>query len=335
MNLEEWFKKRCFRAESYCDVDALVEAKKEKGETISVVIPSLNEEENIGKVIRTIREELVDKKPLVDEIIVMDGGSEDDTKKVARKEGARFYLSSEVLKRYSGEKGKGDNLWKGLYTSKGSIIVYLDADLENIHPRFVCGLVGPLLKQDKLRFVKSYFDRPPKEDSNGEEILGGGRVTELLVRPLFNMYFPSLAGFIQPLSGQVAGRRSALEKLSYPAGYGVDVGILIDVYKKYGLEKIAQVDLGVLEHRNHNLPKLSMMAFVILGIFASRAHVLGKVILSEDVRKTYHTVIRQGGKANGKHVLRKKQVVREERDPMITIKLYRNKFHKKEFRETS
>ncbi len=300
--------------------------KKKKGETIAVVIPSFNEEERIGKVVSTIKEKLMEEISLVDELVVMDSGSTDHTEREVKKAGGRFYRSSTILKRHGSEKGKGENLWKSLYVTESSIIVYVDADIENIQSRFICGLVGPLLSNDKIRFVKSFFGRPVKSDENGDEILGGGRITELLVRPLFNMYFPELVGFIQPLSGQKAGRRSLLEQLHYFSGYGVDIGLLIDTYKKYGLDSIAQVDLGTLEHRHHSLSGLSNTSFGVLQVFAKRAHMLGKVIMSEDVRKRYHVVSRK--KNNGDYNLRKKYITEIERPPIITIKAYREKFHK-------
>lgn len=328
MNLDDWFKKRRFKASSYSDIDRLIEYKKEKEETIAVVIPTLNEEDRVGNVVREVREKLMDEKKLVDELVVMDSGSSDNTREVAEEAGADFYESSEVLKRRNGEKGKGENLWKSLYVTESSIITYLDADIKNIHPRFVYGLVGPLLTHENLKFIKSFFDRPTSCNEEGDDVLGGGRVTELLVRPLLNMYFPSLVGFIQPLSGQVAGRRDLFEQLNYFTGYGVDIGLLIDTYKKYDLESIAQVDLGDLEHRHHDLPHLSKMSFGVLQVFAERAHVLGKVIMSEDVRKRYHVVNKKEKKTSVDYELKKKYVTEKERDPMITVKDYRNKFHK-------
>jgi len=331
MNLDEWFKKRRFKAKSYSDIDRLIKYKKEKEETIAVVIPAFNEEERIGKVVREIKKKLMDEKPLVDELVVVDSGSKDNTKKEAEEAGADFYFAADILKRYNGERGKGENMWKSLYVTESSIIVYMDADIENIHPRFVYGLVGPLLTKDYLKLVKSFFDRPTSCNGEGEDVLGGGRVTELLVRPLLNMYFPSLVGFVQPLSGQVAGRRSLFEQLNYFTGYGVDIGLLIDTYKKYDLESIAQSDIGSLRHRCHDLHHLSQMAFGVLQVFAERAHVLGKVIMSEDVRRRYHVVNRKEEKNTANYELKKKYVTERERDPMITIKNYRKKFHKNGF----
>ncbi len=331
MNLKEWFSKRRFKADSYSNIGRLIKKKKEQGETIAVVIPSLNEEKNIGNVIRTIKKNLMIDNPLIDEIIVIDSGSKDNTEKEAKDAGAKFYQSSKILRRFKSEKGKGENLWKSLYVTNSSIIVFIDADIENIHPRFVYGLVGPLLYNNKVKFTKSFFDRPIKSNGSDEESLGGGRITELLVRPLFNMYFPSLVGFIQPLSGQMAGRRSLFEQLNFFSGYGVEIGLLIDAYKKYNIDSIAQVDLGVLNHRHHELSKLSETSFSILQVFAKRAHVLGKVIMSEDIRERYHVVSRKKENNVVKCRLKKRYIIEKERPPMITVKLYRDKFHKNGF----
>ncbi|MCK5699455.1 MAG: glucosyl-3-phosphoglycerate synthase, partial [Candidatus Aenigmarchaeota archaeon] len=241
MKLDEWFEKNRYKCQSFSNIKRLVRLKKEKGLTISLCIPTLNEEKTLGKVLDTVKP-LMDKHHLLDEIIVIDGNSTDSTKDIAEMRGAKFFRDSEILRRYGSVGGKGDALWKALYVSQGDIIIFLDADIKNIHPRFVYGLIGPLLTQNNLNFTKAFYRRPIKV---GEKIvpLGGGRVTELLIRPLFNMYFPELSAFIQPLSGEYAGRREVLEKLSFFTGYGIETSLLIDISKKYGLETMAQVDL--------------------------------------------------------------------------------------------
>jgi glucosyl-3-phosphoglycerate synthase len=197
----------------------------------------------------------------------------------------------------------------------------VDADIRDIHPRFVYGLVGPLLTNPRIKFVKPFYRRPLKV---GEKIkpLGGGRVTELLVRPLFNQYFPRLSGFIQPLSGEAAGRREVLERVPYFSGYGVETGMLIDLVKKFGLRPIAQVNLFRRVHRNQSLQQLSSMAFAILQVFAKRANTLGKLILVRDIRKKYR-VIEQ---LDGDYALKSRQIQDVQRPPMITIPKYRKKF---------
>lgn len=322
MDVEEWFEKNRFHCDSYSDIKRLVQLKKKRSLKVSLVIPTLNEEATIGKTIKVMNP-LV-KKKLVDEIIIIDSGSTDKTKEISEKEGAKFVYSEKVLKKEVGEiKGKGENLWKSLYMAEGDIIVWIDADIKNIHPRFVYGLVGPLLANKRLGFTKAFYQRPIKV---GEELvpLGGGRVTELTARPLFNLYFPRLSGFIQPLSGEYAGKREILEKIPFFTGYGVETAMLIDVVKKFGLKKIAQVDLKKRIHRNQPLASLTKMAFGIMQVFSKRANTLGKLILVKKLRKNIR-IIEQT--KEGYH-LTKKKIYDKQRPPMITVGAYRKKFKK-------
>jgi glucosyl-3-phosphoglycerate synthase len=326
---DNWFEKNRYRAESFSDVKKLVKLKNEQKLTISCVIPTLNEEDNIGRVVRTLKEKLMEgkEKRLIDELIVMDSGSSDRTKEIAEKEGAQFYLSSKIMKKRGDKRGKGENLWKSLYVAKGDIIVWVDADIRNISPRFIYGLVGPLLRNKKISFAKAFYQRPIKV---GKELrpLGGGRVTELLIRPLFNMYFPHLSGFIQPLSGEYAGKRNVLEKIPFFTGYGVETAMLIDIEKKFGLDAMAQVDLTKRIHRNQSLENLSNMAFGILQVFARRANTLGKLIQVQKIHKTYCVIEpkKEGRKIT--YTLKKKHITETQRPPIITIPEYRKKFKK-------
>src|SRR6056297_373819 len=330
MRLKEWFAKNKFQAKTYKDLDRLVKKKKENEETISVVIPTLNEEETVGEIIDIIQSELMGKeKNLVDEIVVVDSGSKDDTEKIVKEKGVGFYKASEILKRYNDESGKGENLWKSLYVTKGSILVFLDGDLQNMDAKFVKTLAGPLLTHSKFKLIKSYFKRTLNETDDSDDVaLGGGRVTELLVRPLLNMYFPQLTGFIQPLSGQIAARRSLLERLTFFTGYGVDLGLMIDTFKTYDLENIAQVNLGFLQHSHHTLEALSNMAFSVLQVFSARAHMMGKLIMTDEIRKKYKIVKKTKEKDRLSYSLRGKVIVNKQRPPMITISAYRKKFDK-------
>ncbi|MBL7054148.1 glucosyl-3-phosphoglycerate synthase [Candidatus Woesearchaeota archaeon] len=323
MKVEEWFEKNKIKYKSFSNIKKLVELKKKQKLTISLCIPSYNEEATIEKVITVLKTKLMDKYKLLDEIAVVDSNSTDNTLEVAKKAGADTYKASDHLFKKGNIRGKGENLWKALYLLKGDIICWVDADIKNIHPRFVYGTVGPLLTNQKIRYVKPFYQRPLKV---GDKIqpLGGGRVTELTVKPLFNMFFPRLSGFIQPLSGEGAGRRETLERIPYFTGYGVETGMLIDLVKKFGLNSIAQVDLHKRVHRNQELSSLSNMAFTILQVAAKRANTLGKLVLVNKIRNKHRVIERRGGEYH----LKSKIIAEKQRPPMITIKKYRKKFKK-------
>lgn len=322
MDVEEWFEKRKFKSEDFRDIGKLVRLKNRQKLKISVCIPTLNEEATVGNVIRTLKPLMNMKKKLVDEIIVVDSGSTDNTKEISEEAGAKFYTADRYLKTVGKGKGKGENLWKSLYLAEGDIIVWIDADIKNIHTRWIYGLVGPLLKSKRIGFTKAFYQRPIKV---GKELipLGGGRVTELTIRPLFNMYFPRLSGFIQPLSGEYAMRRSVAEKIPFFTGYGVETATIIDIVKKFGLKKCAQVNLNRRIHRNQTLASLSKMAFGILQVFAKRANTLGKLILVRDIKHKLR-VIQRDSKDN--YTLKEIKVQEKQRPPIITISEYREKF---------
>lgn len=323
MNVEEWFHKNRFKYKSFSNVKRLVSLKKQQKLKISLCIPTYNEEATIRNIVTILKGSLMDKYKLLDEIVVMDSGSTDKTREIAKEAGAEVYLSSNILKRQGNHRGKGENLWKALYVLKGDIICWVDADIKNMHPRFVYGLVGPLLTHKKIRFVKPFYKRPLKLGDRLQP-LGGGRVTELTIRPLFNLFFPRLSGFIQPLSGEGAGRRKTLERLPYFTGYGVETAMLIDLVKKFGLKSIAQVDLYRRIHRNQELSSLSNMAFAIMQVFAKRANTLGKLVLVRNIRKKYRIIERD----DGNYTIKKKYISDVQRPPMITVRQYRKKFKK-------
>lgn len=329
MKVDDWFDKNRYKAESFSDIKKLVKLKKEQKLTVSCIIPTLNEEDNVGNVIKKLKSKLMDtkEKELIDELIVVDSGSTDNTKKVVQDLGVTFYYSGNIMKKTGFKKGKGENLWKSLFVAKGDIIVWIDADIKNMAPRFVYGLVGPLLTNKKLGFTKGFYQRPIKV---GKELrpLGGGRVTELLIRPLFNMYFPQLSGFIQPLSGEYAGRRKILEKIPFFTGYGVETAMLIDIEKKFGLSIMAQIDLKKRIHRNQTLQNLSNMSFGILQVFARRANTLGKLIQVNKIRKNYRIIESKKEKSRINYSLKKKPITEIQRPPIITIPQYRKKFRK-------
>ncbi len=321
MKVSEWFDQNRFKCSTFSNIKKLVKLKKKQKLAISLVIPTYNEEATIGEIVTLLKTELMDKDKLLDEMVVMDSGSTDKTREIAKKSGAVVYNSSDTLKRKGNYRGKGENLWKSLYVTKGDIICWIDADIKNIHPRFVYGLVGPLLRNQKLGYIKPFYKRPVRYVKDIEP-LGGGRVSELLIRPLLNQYFPSLSGFVHPLSGEGAARRKILERIPFFSGYGVETGMLIDIRKKFGLKSMAQVDLERRVHRNQSLAQLSNMAYAILRVFVKRANTLGKLILVQDIHSKYKII----EKANGEYKLKTKKIEEKQRPPMITVLEYRKKF---------
>ncbi|MGH4029552.1 glucosyl-3-phosphoglycerate synthase [Actinomycetota bacterium Odt1-20B] len=255
--VERWLSRRSW---SVADrpLDELLAAKRACGTTVSVVLPALDEEETVGDIVAEIRRELIEKAPLVDDLVVIDSGSADGTAKVAREAGARVIHRDEVLPRIPVVPGKGEVLWRSLLVTSGDIVCFVDADLKEFSADFVSGIVGPLLTDPDVEFVKAMYDRP-LGGSAGQ----GGRVTELMARPLLNFHWPRLAGFVQPLGGEYAARRSLLERLPFPVGYGVELGLLVDALHTVGLDALAQVDVGVRRHRHQDGQALGRMAAAI------------------------------------------------------------------------
>ncbi len=314
--------KHTFHHSQFQDIKALLKKKEELGITISLCLPTLNESKTIGKEVILLKSELKDRYPLLDEIAVIDSDSTDNTVNIAQKFGADTYLSSEHLKDLGDKKGKGENLWKALYLLKGDIIIYIDSDIQNIHPKFVYGLVGPMLYNPKIQFVKAFYDRPLTL-SKGLRTSGGGRVTEILIRPLFSQFYPELAGIIQPLSGEYAGYRSILEKLAFPIGYGVETSILIDIYQKWGVDIIAQTDLDERIHQNQTTKSLGKMSFGILQTFFNR---LSKTNDIKNLKiKNFNMLQVKFNEENIPHI--SPQYIKEfERPPMIEVKDYHLKY---------
>ncbi len=321
--LQQWIDNNTYHHSEFWDLKKLVEAKQKKGLKISLCLPTLNEEKTIGKELIIFRSELMERYPLIDEIAVIDSGSEDKTLEVAKNFGADTYLASDILPHLEPKKGKGENLWKAIYQLEGDIIVYVDADISNIHPRFVYGLVAPLVYRDELQYVKAFYDRP-LAFSGSARASGGGRVTEILVRPLFSLFFPELTGIIQPLSGEYAVRRDVLDKIAFPIGYGVETSHLLDVYDKFGLEAFAQTDLDKRVHENQPTQALGKMAFGILQTFIKRVNSMGVFNVEH-----YETILRQFQvKKQDQYEQNLIEIEEQERPPMIEIEEYRKKFNK-------
>ena len=316
-DIDSWLSENTFHHREFWDLLHLIKLKEEQGLKISLCIPTLNEEKTIGKEVVIFRSELMERYPLVDEFAVIDSGSTDRTREIAASFGADVYLAPEILPHLGEKKGKGENLWKAVYQLKGDIICYVDADISNIHPRFVYGLVAPLIHRPNVHYVKAFYDRPIAY-STGVRPSGGGRVTEILVRPLFSLFFPELTALIQPLSGEYAVRRNVLENIPFPVGYGVETSHLLDVYHRWGLEAFAQTDLDQRIHRNQDTRSLGKMSFGILQTFLNRLEAY------DTIEKLPHleNLMRQFQAKEHHHEQITFHIEEEERPPMCTIPEY-------------
>lgn len=308
--VERWLSRRSWSAADR-PLDQLLAAKRGAGTTVSVVLPALNEEATVGTIVTTIRAELMSEAvPLVDELVVLDSGSTDRTAEVAAAAGARVVHRDAVLPRLPALPGKGEVLWRSLLATDGDIVCFVDADLRDFSADFVSGIVGPLLTDPEVQFVKAMYDRPL-----GEAVGQGGRVTELVARPLLNLHWPLLAGFVQPLGGEYAARRSLLERLPFPVGYGVELGLLVDSLHTVGLDALAQVDVGVRKHRHQDGRALGRMAAAIYRtaqLRLARGHL---------VRPS----LTQFERTEEGFVPRTYAVDTEERPPMVEIPEYRRR----------
>ena len=251
---------------------------------------------------------------------MIDSGSTDRTVDIAREFGADTYIAAEHLPEMEERRGKGENLWKALYLLRGDVILYIDSDISNIHHRFAYGLLGPLLTNSEVKFVKAFYERPFGDEEH-MRASGGGRVTEILVRPLFSQFFPDLSGLMQPLSGEYAGYREIFEQIPFPIGYGVETGMLIDIYKKWGMDIIAQTDLDQRVHKNQSTVSLGRMAFGILQTFYNRLAKYRGVEL-----KPESTVLRQITQDRDRqHQINEIEIEEIERMPMVEVPAYRER----------
>ncbi|OQX62602.1 MAG: glucosyl-3-phosphoglycerate synthase [Desulfococcus sp. 4484_241] len=317
-----WIETNTFHHSMFSDIGELVKAKEARGLSISLCLPTLNEEKTIAKEIVILKSELMSRYPLLDEIVVVDSGSTDKTLDIAETYGADTYIADKIFPWLEKCKGKGENLWKALYVTRGDIIVYLDADIKNIHPRFVYALVGPLLLNDTIKFSKAFYDRPIALDESKTLPSGGGRVTELVIRPLFSLFFPELAQILQPLSGEYAGYREVFEKISFPIGYGIETSMILDIYKMLGLYSMAQVDLDRRVHRNQSTRALGRMAFIIMKTFFDRIEKLGRITLAKEL---FDEMI-QFVMVNNEYIPDVYRMELVERPPICEIDEYRKKF---------
>lgn len=315
----EWFGNRTFHYSQFEPPAKLRAARERAGETISVCLPARNEAATIGPIVRVLRKALVERSRLVDELVVMDGGSDDDTMTIAANEGATVYREQDVLPELGVVTGKGEGLWKSLYVCHGDLVCWIDADIRNIHPRFVYGLLGPLLSDPAIVYVKAFYERPLQERRT-LSATGGGRVTELVARPLLNLFWPELAGFVQPLSGEYAGRRELLEQIPMLSGYGVELGLLIDIARHAGVNAMAQVDLERRVHRNQDVQALSRMSFGILQAALSRLVDEGKV-----APDCWSTTLFQFDNRLREYNIEPREISVVQRPPMATLDSYRQR----------
>jgi len=318
--VERWFGESNFHHAEFRDLRRLVALKEKQGVTVSLVLPTLNEAATLGPIVRRARKLLMEAVPLVDELLVIDSASDDATCEIAAREGARVVQHADVLDRYGSYRGKGEALWKSLYESSGDIVVWCDTDVRNWHPRMAYGTLGPLLVEPRIQYVKGYYQRPIVEDGVLREG-GGGRVTELVARPLINLFYPDLSGFIQPLAGEYAGRRSLLETIPFFTGYAVEIGHLIDIAERAGLEALGQVDLERRIHRNQELEGLSRMSFVIIQAVMKRLEERRRARLFAEMGSTMK-LPRSGVDRLGLEVI---ELADRERPPMIRIPEYLEK----------
>jgi len=316
--VDKWFAENTFHAREFKDLKHLVKLKEQQGLTISLGLPALNEEKTIGKIIRMMRAHFIEQVPLLDEIVVIDSNSTDRTVEIAQHLGVPVYCHSEILPETGSQRGKGEALWKSLFALKGDLIAWIDTDIVNIHPRFVYGILGPLIREPRLMYVKGFYQRPIRVGGK-LDARGGGRVTELTARPLLNLFYPELSGFVQPLAGEYAGRRSALEAVPFFAGYGVETGLLIDLWSRCGLNALGQVDLEERVHRNQSLLALSKMAFEIVQVVLQRVGAAHQIELMEELQKSMK-LIRY---AHDEFQLEVADIRATERPPMITLPAYR------------
>ena len=318
--VERWFAESNFHHAEFRDLRRLVALKEKQGVTVSLVLPTLNEAATVGPIVRRARMMLMEAVPLVDELLVIDSASDDGTREIAAREGARVVQHPDVLERYGSYRGKGEALWKSLFESSGDIVVWCDTDVRNWHPRMAYGTLGPLLVEPRIQYVKGYYQRPIVEGGVLREG-GGGRVTELVARPLINLFYPDLSGFIQPLAGEYAGRRSLLESIPFFTGYAVEIGHLIDVAERSGLAALGQVDLERRLHRNQELEGLSRMSFVIIQAVMKRLEERGRSRLFAEMGSTMK-LPRSGADRLGLEVI---ELADRERPPMIRIPEYLEK----------
>ncbi len=262
--MSDWFSRRTSRAD-----DWPTSPRRQPGTRVAVILPALDEAATVGTLVTSIRRHLMGPDGIIDDLLVIDSGSRDRTRQIASAAGARVVSREEVMPAVPVVPGKGEAMWRGLAATDADIVVFLDADLQSFTPPYVTGLLGPLLADPEVQLVKAAYERP-LIDGATTIAGGGGRVTELVARPLLSLHWPELSGVIQPLAGEYAARRSLLTQLPFPCGWGVEFALLVDTLALVGLDAIAQVDLGVRVHRHHDDRRLGIMAAEIWQVALAR-----------------------------------------------------------------
>jgi glucosyl-3-phosphoglycerate synthase len=306
---QRWFRQRTSHWRDWTS-EWLVDRKERAGIKVSVVIPARNEERTVGSVVHALRERLIVQTPLVDELVVIDSDSTDATAEVAAEAGAEVYAARTIAPYLNSYPGKGEALWKSLLVTHGELLVFVDADLTRWGPHFVTGLLGPLLADDEILLVKGFYERV-RTEIDGSTSTEGGRVTELVARPLLCLWWPHLAGVVQPLAGEWAIRRSLMESLTVPVGYGVELSTLLDTVIRHGLDSVAQVDLGSRAHRHQSNHDLALMAAELL-------------VVAERRKLTPHDIpaeceLQQFVREKGEVRLRSRAVPTHERPPVRSV----------------
>jgi glucosyl-3-phosphoglycerate synthase len=276
----EWFGHRSYDYRQFSDLEEMARRKSELGLTVSAILPCRNVADTIGSIIDEIHA-TNERAPLIDQILAVDADSEDGTAEVALKKGAEVYSESELLSHYGDAHGKGDAMWRSLSVARGELIMFMDADTEDFKAQLVYGVLGPILFVPEVRFVKAAYRRPFKSHET-VEVDGGGRVTELTAKPLFNLFYPELCGFVQPLAGEFVADRELFCSIPFLTGYAVETGIMIDVLKRVGLGAMAQVDLGTRQNRHQPLRDLSRMSYAVLRAVARRLRQEGRLEQARD-----------------------------------------------------
>src|SRR5829696_2730246 len=274
----EWFKHRSYDYRQFSDLEALASRKRDLGLTVSAVLPCRNVADTVGCIVDEIHSvsRLTGDHPLVDQILAVDADSPDGTAEVAASKGAEVYSENELMSNHGGAHGKGDAMWRALSVARGDLVMYIDADTKDFRPQLVYGILGPILEVSEVRYVKAAYRRPFKSHET-VELDGGGRVTELSTKPLFNLFYPELTGFVQPLAGEFVADRELFRSIPFLTGYAVETGIMIDAYKKVGLDAMAQVDLGTRQNRHQPLRDLSRMSYAVLRAVARRMRQEGRL----------------------------------------------------------
>lgn len=297
------------------DLKILLAAKKRTGLGVSLVLPAHNEAGTVANIVRRVREDLVERAPLVDEIIVIDSDSTDSTAQQALDAGAHVHRAADIRPDLGVVRGKGEAMWKSLFVTSGDLLVFMDADLVEWDTHFVVGLLGPLLADADVALVKAFYDRPLAQADDGTAVSvpsdGGGRVTQLVARPLLALRWPELGSLIQPLAGEWAIRRSLFERLSVPSGYGVELAAVLDAYALEGIDSIAQVDLGRRAHSHQTLAELGGMAVEVMAVADRRSGV--------DRHENEAVTLRQFEAAEGRTIPVTRDVGITERPPAISV----------------